>query len=135
MYTDISGSGSVKLNVHVLINNPCTIYLPSSGAAGYVVLTPPQNYTVFEKNASAVFYCSGNGSVVVWILNGSAYGPVHQQRGITFTLSGAGAVITSTLYILQVTTTQMCSVKWQMALSPMYRPVFHQILLFRVRIR
>ena len=35
----------------------------------------------------------------MWILNGSAYGPVHQQRGITFTLSGAGTVVTSTLYI------------------------------------
>ena len=76
----------------------CYIF-PSSGAAGYVILTPPQNYTVFENNASAVFYCSGNGSVVVWILNGIAYGLVHQQRGITFTLSGAGAIVTSTLFI------------------------------------
>ena len=35
----------------------------------------------------------------MWILNGSVYGPVHQQRGIIFTLSGAGAVIKSSLYI------------------------------------
>ena len=35
----------------------------------------------------------------MWILNESVYGPVHAQRGITFTLSGAGATVTSTLYI------------------------------------
>ena len=35
----------------------------------------------------------------MWKLNGSGYGPVHQQRGITFTLSGDGATVTSTLYI------------------------------------
>ena len=75
------------------------ICLPSSGTTGYVVLSPQGNYTIFENNASAVFYCSGDGSAVVWILNGSGYGPLHQQRGITFTLSGAGAVVTSNLYI------------------------------------
>ena len=75
------------------------LYLPSSGTAGYVVLIPSQNYTVFENAVSAVFNCSGDGSVVVWILNGSVYGPVHQQRGITYiTLSGAGATVTSKLY-------------------------------------
>ena len=88
----------VKLNVYVLIK-PCTIYLPSSGTAGYVVLLPPQNYKVFENNDSAVFNCSGDGSVLVWYLNGSAYGPVQAQRGITFTLSGDGATVTSNLYI------------------------------------
>ena len=35
----------------------------------------------------------------MWILNGSGYGPLHQQRGITYTLSGAGATVTSNLYI------------------------------------
>ena len=95
---DICGSGSVKLNVYVLIK-PCTICLPSSGTTGYVVLIPQGNYTVFQYNASAVFYSSGYGSVVVWILNGSAYGSVHQQRGITYSLRGAGATITSALFI------------------------------------
>ena len=75
-------------------------YLPSSGAADFVVLSPQGNYTVFENNASAVFYCSGDGSFLQWKLNGSGYGPVHQQRGITYTtLSGDGASVTSTLYI------------------------------------
>ena len=77
----------------------CITYLPSSDTAGYVVLSPQGNYTVFANNATAVFYCSGDGSVVVWILNGSGYGPVHQQRGITYSLSGAGATLTSNLYI------------------------------------
>ena len=75
------------------------MYIPSSGTTGYVVLMPPQNYTVFENNVSAVFYCSGDGSALQWILNGSVYGPVQAQRGIKFTSSGAGAVIKSSLYI------------------------------------
>ena len=77
------------------------IYLPSSGTTGYVVLSPQGNYTAFENNASAVFNCYGDGSVLVWILNGSAYCPVHAQIGITYTTlsSGAGATVTTNLYI------------------------------------
>ena len=89
-------SGSHNFYVFILYY---LTYFPSSGTAGYTVLLPQGNYTVFENNASAVFYCSGDGSVLVWILNGSTYGPVHQQRGITFTLSGTGAKVTSTLCI------------------------------------
>ena len=35
----------------------------------------------------------------MWILNGSGYGPVHTQRGITYSIRGAGATVTSNLYI------------------------------------
>ena len=74
------------------------VYHLNLGTAGYVVLSPPQNIA-FQYNAPAVFNCSGDGSTIVWVLNGSAYGQVHQQRGITVTQSGTGATVISNLYI------------------------------------
>ena len=75
-------------------------YIPSSGTTGYVVLSPQGNYTVFENNASAVFYCSGDGSVIVWFLNRSGYNAVHVQRGIRVVpATPTGNMVTSSLYI------------------------------------
>ena len=74
-------------------------FLTSSGTTGYVVLMPPQNYTVFENNASAVFYCSGDGYAVGWYLNGSAYNGVHVQMGIRVVPNPPTTVVSSTLYI------------------------------------
>ena len=79
------------------------VYHLNSGTAGNVVLSPPKN-TVFQYNDSAGFYCSGDGSTIGWVLNGSAYGQVHEQRGITVTQSGTGATVTSILYIPASTT-------------------------------
>ena len=75
------------------------IFSSSSGTTGYVILSPPQSYTVFQYNAPAVFNCSGDGSTIGWVLNGSAYGQLHQQRGIAVAQSGTGATVTSTLDI------------------------------------
>ena len=72
-------------------------YLTSSGTT--VVLMPLQNYTVFENNASAVFYCSGDGYAVGWYLNGSAYNAVHVQMGIRVVPNPPTTVVSSILYI------------------------------------
>ena len=73
--------------------------MPSSGTTGYVVLIPQGNYTVFENNASAIFYCSGDGYAVGWYLNGSGYNAIHAQRGIRVVPNAPTTVVSSTLYI------------------------------------
>ena len=37
-----------------------------------MLLSPQGNYTVFRSNASAVFNCSGDGTIAVWTLNGTS---------------------------------------------------------------
>ena len=75
-------------------------YLPSSGTTGYVVLSPQENSTLFENNVPAVFYCSGDGYVIGWYLNGSGYNAINAQMGITVVLATpTGNMVTSSLYI------------------------------------
>ena len=86
--------------MHILIILTHQICFLSSGTTGYVVLSPQGNYTVFENNASAVFYCSGDGYAVGWYLNGSAYNAMHAQMGIIVVpATPTGGVVSSTLYI------------------------------------
>ena len=61
---------------------------------------PQQNYTVFESNDSAVFYCSGDGFTVTWYLNGSSYNTLHAHMGIRVVPNPpTGTVASSNLYI------------------------------------
>ena len=72
----------------------------SSGAAGWVILLPQGNYTVFQSNASAVFNCSGDGYAVSWQLNGSSYNADDRQRGIlVFPNSPTGTLASASLHI------------------------------------
>ena len=76
------------------------IYHLQVSTTGFVVLMPPQNYTVFENNAAAVFNCSGDGYAVFWYLNGAAYNAVHVQLGIRIVpATPTGGVVSSSLYI------------------------------------
>eukprot|EP00731_Ephydatia_muelleri_P003049 Em0001g3049a len=80
--------------------NICHHYI---GATQSIVLI--KNYTVFQNDTPAIFYCSGsdfkNGAaVVVWMLNGTVYGSNHAQRGIIYvTDPPIGANISSRLII------------------------------------
>ena len=78
-------------------------HLSSLGATQSIVLI--KNYTVFQNDTPAIFYCSGsdfeNGAaVVVWILNGTGYGLNHAQRGIrVVTDTPTGDTVSSRLFI------------------------------------
>ena len=69
------------LNYSLLLSN-----VQCLGAAQSIVLV--KNYTVFQNDIPAIFYCYGsgfgNGAVVGWTLNGTGYNAEHAQRGITF---------------------------------------------------
>ena len=72
------------------------------GATQSIVLI--KNYTVFQNDTPAMFYCYGsgyeNGAVVVWILNGTGYGSKHLQRGITYDIdTPIGDTVSSRLFI------------------------------------
>ena len=71
---------------------------------GSIVLIPSGNYTVFQNDTPAIFYCYGsgfgNGAVVSWTLNGSGYNAEHAQRGIRYiTDPPTGTTISSRLII------------------------------------
>ena len=73
------------------------IYFSSLGA---IVLTPLENYRVFQNDDPAVFYCYGSGSLLGWILNGTTYNVNHTQRGIVAAPSVlTGATVSSQLII------------------------------------
>eukprot|EP00731_Ephydatia_muelleri_P002901 Em0001g2901a len=67
-------------------------------AAGSVLLSPQRNYTVFQRSASAVFNCSGDGTIAVWTLNGTS----SSVNGVTITPYDPtlGAVVPSHLSII-----------------------------------
>ena len=80
-----------------------------------MILSPQENYTVFDNNAIVIFSCSGNGYAVSWVLNGSAYNTSHEQRGIKVVLNmPIGGVASSTVHIPASSTNNntmvMCSV-------------------------
>ena len=63
-----------------------------------------KNYTVFQNDAPAIFYCNGsgyeNGAVVGWILNRTGYGLKQSQMGITYVTAPSEATeISSRLFI------------------------------------
>ena len=68
-------------------------------ATGSVLLSPQGNYTVFQSPNPAVFKCSGNGTVVVWTLNGN---PTSGNVGLTIAPIDPtlGAVLPSHLSII-----------------------------------
>ena len=70
----------------------------SSGAAGSAILSPQGNYTVFQSPNPAVFNCSGDGTIVVWTLNGTS----ATINGVTITSYDPtlGAVLLSHLSII-----------------------------------
>ena len=75
----------------------------SLGANQSIVLI--KNYTVFQNETPAIFYCNGSGfengaAVVVWTLNGARYGSNHAQRGIrVVTNTPIGDTVSSQLFI------------------------------------
>ena len=77
--------------------------MPSSGANQSVVLI--KNYTVFQNDTPAMFYCIGSGyengaAAVGWIINGTGYGSKHAQRGIrVITDTPIGDTVSSRLFI------------------------------------
>eukprot|EP00731_Ephydatia_muelleri_P003105 Em0001g3105a len=76
--------------------------VPSASATQSIVLI--KNYTVFQNDTPAIFYCSGsgyeNGALIGWIINGTGYGSKHAQRGIIHvTDTPIGDTVTSRLII------------------------------------
>ena len=74
------------------------------GATPSIDLVPPNNYTVFQNDNPAIFYCYGNGfgigAVVSWSLNGTGYGTKHAQMGITYVIDPPiGASVSSHLIV------------------------------------
>ena len=77
-------------------------HLSSLGADQSIKLV--KNYTVFQNDTPAMFYCYGNGyengAVVGWILNGTGYGSKHAQRRIrVVTDTPIGDTVSSRLFI------------------------------------
>ena len=66
------------------------VHVQCLGATPSVLLVPPVNYTVFQNDTPARFYCYGNGfgtgAVVSWMLNGTGYSTVHAQMGIKYVI-------------------------------------------------
>ena len=90
---------SVSKYYHFLLYIHC---LPSLGTNQSIVLI--KNYTVFQNDTPAIFYCYGsgyvNGAVVGWILNGTGYGSKHTQRRIrVVTDTPIGDTVSSRLFI------------------------------------
>ena len=77
------------------------MYLSSLGDTQSIVLMPPNKYAVFQNDSTpAIFFCLGNGAVVLWTLNGTAYNANHAQRGIVAAPSVlTGATVSSQLII------------------------------------
>ena len=80
------------------------VHVQCLGATPSVLLVPPVNYTVFQNDTPAIFYCYGNGlgtgAVVSWSLNGTGYGTQHAQMGITYVIDPpTGATVSSYLII------------------------------------
>ena len=76
--------------------------MSSLGATQSIVLI--KNYTVFQNDTPAMFYCNGsgyeNGALIGWILNGTGYGSKHLQRGITYVVDPPiGDTVSSRLFI------------------------------------
>ena len=102
--------------------------LSSLGATQSVVLIPSGNYTVFQNDTPAIFYCSGsgfgNGAVVAWTINGTGYNTGHAQRGITFIIDPpTGTTISSRLIIPSNSTINNNTVvicKAMISLCPVY---------------
>ena len=59
-----------------------------------------KNYTVFQNDTLAIFYCYGSGAFVLWILNGTAYSLEHAQRGIRFISDSSTGTTTSSRLII-----------------------------------
>ncbi|KAL5517601.1 hypothetical protein EMCRGX_G003183 [Ephydatia muelleri] len=77
-------------------------HLSSLGATQSIVLI--KNYTVFQNDTPAIFYCNGsgyeNGALIAWILNRTGYGAKHAQRGITYVIDPPiGDTVSSRLFI------------------------------------
>ena len=77
-------------------------HVSSLGATQSIVLI--KNYTVFQSDAPAIFYCNGsgyeNGAFFGWLLNGTIYGSKHAQRGITYVIDPPiGDRVSSRLFI------------------------------------
>eukprot|EP00731_Ephydatia_muelleri_P003116 Em0001g3116a len=80
------------------------------GATRSIFLKPPGNYTVFQNDTPAIFYCYGNGfgtgAVVSWSLNGNGYGTPHAQMGITYVVDPpTGDTVSSHLIVPSNSTT------------------------------
>eukprot|EP00731_Ephydatia_muelleri_P003119 Em0001g3119a len=78
--------------------------LANSSATRSIVFMPPGNYIVFQNDTPAIFYCYGNGlgtgAVVAWSLNGTGYGTVHAQMGITYVIDPpTGDTVSSQLIV------------------------------------
>ncbi|KAL5469155.1 hypothetical protein EMCRGX_G030367 [Ephydatia muelleri] len=58
-----------------------------SGINASVVISPPHGYTTFENNASTfTFNCSGNGTSLLWIVDGQSAGSSYVlNKGIRYT--------------------------------------------------
>ena len=80
------------------------VHVQFLGATRSIDLLPPENYTVFQNDTPAIFYCYGNGfgtgAVVSWSLNGTGYGTKHAQMGITYVIDPpTGAIVSSHLIV------------------------------------
>ena len=71
--------------------------LSSLGAVQSIVLI--KNYTVFQNDIPAIFYCYGSGfgigAVVSWTLNVTGYNAEHEQRGIMYIIYAPSATSVS----------------------------------------
>ena len=90
-----------NLCLFAVLHNHYLSYLLPSGTPGLVLLSPSPKYIAFQDNSSVNFTCSGNGSTVGWLINGSTYDIVsHNKSGIKVSPnSPRGGVISSTLSI------------------------------------
>ena len=71
-----------------------------SSATSSTVLLPNGNNIVFESTDAAIFFCSGDGSSVGWVINGTAYSTSHEKRGITVVINSPDINgITSTAHV------------------------------------
>ena len=80
------------------------VHVQCLGATRSIDLKPPENYTVFQNDTPAIFYCYGNGlgtgAVVSWSLNGTGYGTEHARMGITYVIDPpTGDTVTSHLIV------------------------------------
>ena len=77
----------------------------SSLGAGSVVISPSNDYTTFENNTSNfTFNCSGNGTIVVWKVDGYTTGTQYvRNKGINYTnpsvVSPDGLTVSSQLIV------------------------------------
>ena len=80
------------------------VHVQCLGATRSIDLEPPKNYTVFQNDTPAIFYCYGigfgTGAVVSWSLNRTGYGTEHAQMGITYVIDPpTGTTVSSHLIV------------------------------------